>query len=722
MSILSFPRIYFNGFMSWDPCTFNNNDWQNFQTFDAVNAALNWDFLKTQGPQPGGINRDNFTTRFRPWAITLQEDNNPEDAPPGNRIPAEWNMFGSHNVALVNYNDKKTAISGGDLAYGKETPGDDPLLGTPISISNNGACLVDVNPASFWSSQVFWGTSQNNDFTLGNTDCGLSGPRNFRMHSRWLNLKRIYSATSELIQPAASVSACFQTCIPTSQVKFMNGLPGSNTYSPLIEALQNASGQPGAIGVMIRFNAYVNLYFQNGIFNNTTQQPRNYEELAAALADAWAAFNKNGDTSKFFSNQCYSHVIGAVGIWKSGELASVPVGHFLAPTQNSVLPANPQKNSSPVSLGPLVAEVDFNDQLISLDLNSTIPELAVPGTNNSDLAKVDIGDIVVGILDPAGIFTPLTPAINYTGYQRSAYEAKAGILDIPFDNSSAAAKSFSLGASLAIQMQGITTLAEQNAGYSVQTDQRGIYIDESETKTFQLAVYYKGSKAPEGTCVLVAKYDAGLNLIITSQPQLVNFISGEIQDISTPAGTTSVTVTSTDENGKASVAILSQSPGFPVLAFYPFAQGQPIPVPPPVLIGPPTAVSNNQKITNAFYTTVRVLPFDNNVPQDFIDLWNSTLDPEKVWRFIYDEVLYVYDMIFNVMLKYFNMGNRTDVEKNAPYIKKRITADMALENPGAMPVTRDMSNGKRIALLLWCYLAINNYSPKVIDRQVLQES
>ena len=27
MSVLSFPRIYFKGFMEWDPCTFNNNDW-----------------------------------------------------------------------------------------------------------------------------------------------------------------------------------------------------------------------------------------------------------------------------------------------------------------------------------------------------------------------------------------------------------------------------------------------------------------------------------------------------------------------------------------------------------------------------------------------------------------------------------------------------------------------------------------------------------------------
>ncbi|HEX3581834.1 MAG TPA: hypothetical protein VH087_08725 [Thermoanaerobaculia bacterium] len=69
MSVLSFPRIYFQGFMQWDPCTFNNNDWQAFQTYDGVNAALNWPFLETEG-----ITQQNFQTTFRPWAIKLQPD------------------------------------------------------------------------------------------------------------------------------------------------------------------------------------------------------------------------------------------------------------------------------------------------------------------------------------------------------------------------------------------------------------------------------------------------------------------------------------------------------------------------------------------------------------------------------------------------------------------------------------------------------------------------
>ena len=299
MSVLTFPRIYFKGHIGWDPCTFNNNDWQEFQTYDPTGVALNWAFLATQGPQPGGITPANFTTTFRPWAIALQEDNNPQDKPSGRRIPAEWNMFGSHAVSFVQHDqEQKTLVTGGATAFGA-TVSTDPLIGQPIAINLSGppACLVDTNPASFWSSQIYW-----SNFSIGNSDCGLSGPRRFRMHSRWLNLGRIYSASKELTQPAASVGACFQTCVSAEKVKFFNGSPGSPSHSPLITALQKAAAQPGALGVMVRFTAYVNLYFQNGILNDIVQRPRTYEQLATVLAKAWDAWNANGDTSQFFSS------------------------------------------------------------------------------------------------------------------------------------------------------------------------------------------------------------------------------------------------------------------------------------------------------------------------------------------------------------------------------------------------------------------------------------
>jgi hypothetical protein len=137
--------------MEWDPCTLNNNDWSAFPTYDSTNAALNWQFLATQNITP-----DNFTTTFRPWAIGLQNDNS--DSPPGSRLRAEWNMFGTHGDSFVQYSDLITTIVGGDLGYNQPVASD-PLIRVPVSISGDGGNgagrLVDTNPTSPWSSRIY---------------------------------------------------------------------------------------------------------------------------------------------------------------------------------------------------------------------------------------------------------------------------------------------------------------------------------------------------------------------------------------------------------------------------------------------------------------------------------------------------------------------------------------------------------------------------------------
>jgi hypothetical protein len=723
MSVLSFPRIYFKGFMEWDPCTFNNNDWQAFPTYDGANAALNWSFLATQGEQvPPGITPDNFTATFRPWAIKLQDDTNPNDNPPygpaGKRIPAEWNMFGGHGVSFAQYGDYTTTIIGGELEYGQPVTSD-PLIGSPVSISgdagNGPGRLVDTNPASFWSSQIYF-----DQLAFGGGDCIISGPRSVRMHSRWLNLQRIYTQDQALTQPAASVAGCFQAGIPYSQISW----PSASANSALALALQRAASQSPAQGIMVRFTAYVNLYFKNGVFNNISTQPSNYEELASVLATAWNTWNNSGgkDSSKFFSNPCYSHIVGVVGVWNEDEVATVPGGRYLSPL-NPVAPpqqiaakslATPRHLSlghhvmlgktgddAPPStlLGPLVAHVDYNAQLISLDLNSTMPENGTPGEWPSDLSKTDFGSLTLGVFD-AGTFTHIAE-IDSTEYGQTSYEASAGIIDIPFPNPETGRLLQS--GTLAIQVQGQTALLEQ--GYTAQTDSRGIYLDQNEQSEFDITVCQMGVPSP-GTNVLVAKYDENLQLIPSDHPQFVNFTNGDQQTIIANGVTTEVTIVTADANGTASVGIEAQIPGFPVLAFFPYS-GDTLPQPPPALLNPP---ANVFLITSAFYATVRVLPFDAAVPGNFVEIWNLTGDPRQAWEFIYLNILYLYDMLFSVMLEYVNLGSQASVTGNINSIWSAISADAAMESSYAMPITRDMSAGKRLTMQLWIYLVANGYN------------
>ncbi|HUP61514.1 MAG TPA: hypothetical protein VNA69_13960 [Thermoanaerobaculia bacterium] len=712
MSVLSFPRIYFKGFLGWDPCTFNNNDWQAFPTFDGANAALNWTFLATQG-----ITQQNFYTTFRPWAIKLQPDN--VDNPTGVRVPAEWNMFGGHGVSFVQYNDFTTTIIGGALGAGNPVTSD-PLIGGPVALNGDGGGgpgrLVDTNPASFWSSQIYFG-----QLSFGNSNCMISGPRNFRLHSRWLDLNRIYTTDQELTQPAASVGACFQTCIPFDQVTW----PAPSAGSSLASALQQAAS--AAQGIMVRFTAYVNLYFRNGIFNGTTQQPRNYTDLAALLDAARTEWNNTGKTDLFFSNPCYSHVVGTLGVWNAGEVASVPVGRYLSansqvaaiatsapvPTAAQAKPmghhvmmmtanATPAAASPPpqVTLGPVVANIDNDAQLISLDLNSTMPENGTPGEWPSDLSKANFGALTLGVV-AGGNFTPVVE-IPYDQYAQAAYEASAGIIDIAFPNANTA--SLLQSGSLAIQVQGQTALLEEEL--TAQTDSRGIYVDEGTSAELEIAVYNFGAISPN-TTVMVAQYDANLSLIPTDGAPLVAFTNGNQQTLMSGGTTTAVTIVTSDENGLATAGIEWVAPGFAVLAFFPYF-GAMLPGPPISLLGPCATI--NGSITYAFYTTVRALPADNAAPQQFVDLWNSTGDQTQAWNFVYNEILYVYDMIFNVMLEFVNLGSQSAFAQNISSIWQVISVELAEESSHAMPITRDLSAGKRLVLQLYIYLIANNYN------------
>ncbi|HXH37078.1 MAG TPA: hypothetical protein VNN08_00475 [Thermoanaerobaculia bacterium] len=723
MSVLSFPRIYFKGYMEWDPCTFNNNDWAAFTTYDPVNAALNWDFLAQFN-----ITRENFRTTFRPWAITLLPDNKSGDPDPGTlRVPCEWNMFGTHAVSFVQYNNYVSQVTGGDFGDGTPVDGD-PIIGGQVTISgdrgNGPARLVDTNPASPWSSQIYWG-----GFTIGSGNASFSGPRQVRMHSRWLNPFRMYTAGDALLAPASGIGVTFQTAIPNGKVNW----PAPGT-SPLITKLKAEAEKPGALGIMIRFAGYVNAYFSNGIFNSSPKQPRNYTDLAAYLNAAWETWYAGGadPTSNFFSNPCYSHIVGVVGVWKEGELASVPGGRCLngnaqiAPLQtiassnrpsivgHQVLAVSPPPAT--VLLGPVAAEIDYYAKRISLDLSATMPELGVTANSEDNLSKADFGPLHFGAINSKGKFERVA-SIDYAQYARNSYENTAGIIDIPFpgEHTGAILRDGTLAITVMQNNQPQTALLEEQ--FTAETDERGIYLDDGEAASFEITVCENGVPAA-GVNVAVARYSgfaktamqaSNLPIIAVDQPRQVNFTNGTLNKITVPNPNTpptppnvetEITIVTTGTNCKATVGISAQSPGFPVLGFYPYRGAL-----------PEGLVANSFNfIDNAYYTTVRVLPFDSQVPQAFVDLWNKNQKRNEAWHFIYHEILYLYDMLFNVMLEFVNLGSLESVEGHIKGIWSLIAKDMTYESTMAMPITRDMSAGKRLTLQLWIYLVWNKYN------------
>ena len=328
MSVLSLPRIYFTGFMCWDPATGNNNDY--FPTYDDEQAALNWDFFQQFGID---ITPDNFQTTFRPWAVTNQSILFPGNQNPTVGIPGEWNYFcgnGAYFVQYVDPNngiDRRSLVTGGMINPGQPVSSD-PLIGKPITLLGDPfgdpqpkppGRLIDNNPTSVYSSQVFY-----NSMAVGDGSIGFSVPREQRMQSRFINFTRNFN-----LPAAGGASVTWQACFPASpSLKINIG------NSALLKELQHKISTGQARASWCGSTPMSTSISRTASSTTSEPQPKSASDLPALYAAALASGN-------LFSNSCYSRVVGTIGPWYADELSTCPEGRYLAPPPNTYL-CNPR--------------------------------------------------------------------------------------------------------------------------------------------------------------------------------------------------------------------------------------------------------------------------------------------------------------------------------------------------------------------------------------------
>jgi hypothetical protein len=251
---------------------------------------------------------------------------------------------------------------------------------------------------------------------------------------------------------------------------------------------------------------------------------------------------------------------------------------------------------------------------------------------------------------------------------------------------------------------------------AAQTDQRGVYLDENGRGGLEVSVKLKGKPAA-GACMRVVKYNppdvAGDPPIAipASGPQIVNITNGQSAPIKIemqPGKVVETTATTFRANAKGMIHIALQAadPGFPVLVFYPYLDGD----------APPAPLGTFSEALTSMFTSIRVLPYDDDFVDQFVQCWNSTLDPDKAWDFVYSNILYLYDMIFPVMLKFVPLNDRRRVEAAIDQVLALIAPSYFAESTLAMPITRDLSRGKRTVLQLWGGLVKRNYPPQPISK------
>jgi hypothetical protein len=734
MSVLSFPRLYFQGYMQWDVCTSNNNDY--VPVYDAANAELDWAFLGQLTPP---ITPENFRDSFRPWAIQPYDDSCPKSTEGDSdscgtnqfsHMPSRWNFYGGQGCSFIQHpaNNALSQASGGDVAYNQPAAQNDPILRKPVAISGNTiggrsspARLIDINPASPFCSQIYLSS-----FKVGDAQTYLGGAVSQRMYSRSFFVPR--NISSELII-AGAIGAIFQTTIPKAA---MQSGGSSKLVEDLVAAAQNAAG------LMLRFATYNTVYYKNGIFNDIAERPRNCEQLTALYQQG-----------KVFVNPAYSRVVGVLGIWNEGELATAPGGHMLVPNMalapistasaatvraavpigavgHTALQFEPGADLSattstlpPLAPGVIHAEINAAAGIVSLDLQNAIPEFTLDADLQSE--RYDYGPIDVGVRLPNDTFN-LIGSFGYGQYNKAAYSAKGGLVDVPFEPGLEPERIEQWlrtdNGVLALRAQG--QILSLETPLTIETDDRGVYIDQGKNQRITLQVRYKNALPPPGTEVYVFQYF----------PWLLKLGSGSWSAFgATPPPTSEdpgVQVCNVlpaspfldvpqfwlqvNAQGNASFNIISRAPGFPILAFYPKPAPQAS-----VNFGfsPPPAVS----IGTAFYSVARVLPFNDDLMSQFVNCWNGTgsysgqpkYDRLQAWRFIYGKILYVYDMIFPVMDLFMPLGDLPRVEGAIDQLMVMITEDMEVSSTLYMPVTRDLSAGKRKVLETWGSLVVRKY-------------
>jgi hypothetical protein len=593
MSVLSFPRLYFNGYTSWDPNISNNTE-------------TIWDPVGVDVVLPPNVTLDTYEQ----WVM-----NNASSQALG-----DWNIFGSHDCNFVQYQSYTTTITGGDAGSGMVTS--DGVIGQPLSIAGK---LVDLDPRGSDTSQYFF-----DNFSIGSGTTPLvSAPGTQQMHSRWLNFARnLNTGNDPRIQIAGVAAVLWQTTFPTASLQIDSS--GSSLLGTFVTKLQGS----GVQGLMLRFVVYRTLYFQNGVFNNFVPAPNSM----AALQQLYSA-------GQIVSNPAYSVVTGSIGLWMENELVSMPCGRYLAPNENIN------------GVAPAVAELNTSTNLLSLDFSSALPE------TDFDLDKQPFGPLAVTV------GSTQVATLTEAQYGRTAYQATGGIIDIPVPNSS------TLSGPIAVTWLTpggpIPLLTEEQL--TVQTDQKNFYLDEGDTVTVTVYVSDTGQPAAAGTLVQVAEYPW------TEQGPTID--------------PTPLTV---GANGLATFTVKATTPGYRYFGFTPYAAGTTPPAPPATIDS-----------MAGFYCGARTLPFDDA-------LNTNTPDWMLTWDWIYTNVLQAFDLNPAAVMRALGFGLSAqsiwDNPSGAADIQTRI-AKSNVQNISSMPVTRDLSNGKRALLDRWANLVINGTAP-----------
>ncbi|MEN9867921.1 MAG: hypothetical protein RL748_3511 [Pseudomonadota bacterium] len=589
MSILEFPRVYFRGEVAWDPVTTNNYATDPTQyppgqtpppaTYDEIDCDS--DIYSQQ------VLTETQARDFRKAAIAEVNSS-------GN-----WNPDGSYRCPFYN-----TYITGVDLGAGLDTS--DTFATAPVGFTG---MLIDCEPYGALSSQLFF-----DDMSFGiQGGCRIYGKRITRFSDRFINFNA--NPSNDMIAGVASVM--WQTGFAKDQ-----GLQIDAHDSRVLQQLQANMSDPDVLGVMVRFVTYRTVYYNDPTLTNSTAG-----NAASALQ---AQLNAGG----FQPNPARSLVVGTVGLWRRQDAMTEPSDRALIATMARVPGQKP-----PALHGPVVATAfaRATSKGIALDFSNTIP------CSDRATDKIDLGTLTLTASDPPpAVAVAQIATIDFSKYDRAAFEATSGIIDIELDGDTV--KQIA-GMNLAITAADGTRYLEEDVLRAVPL-QPNLYVNQGEAASLAVQVYQRGVPVGAGVTVTMSDMNATQATAISAK---------------------------TDSSGQASFALQSAAPE--VIGWV-FQTGD----------SPVLPLGNAFSPLKFTYAYQRVLPAES-------DIGNK----EPNWDNVYTYVMANWHAMAPCMDNWLRLDDEQQV-RSYPNIIKLLTDPASFENYRFMPITRDMSNGQRALL------------------------
>jgi hypothetical protein len=670
MSFLMRPRAHFKGVFTANVPTANN---------DKVSMTLDEANVKPWNPQ-------NLTDEeFRLWMMQSKD----VTSPPSIWLNSYFNYFGDSGMTFTaaspSGGTNTTAMTSSILRDGTIlTPRQDDFLLGKVSLLGDmffdkpgAAKMVDLDPIGIYGTQVFSGQFQVVFDTSDGPVVMLNAQNPTRAYLYDLYFDRNINRGQVGPQMGAGI---WQMALPLEGLTFNSG----GNQSPTLAALQQ--GAQAGLGLVVR---YVTYYTLDGI----TEQ---------ALAEKFKATGYK----RAITNPASGLIIGTIGVWSHDDPSfSAPTGRLFygtfpltRPSSDKAFAASrdrvplvakgPGNAAPPYFCGPITAWVDSANRNVVLDFCSTIPEDTGVSTPPApgDLHKADYGTLTLSIF--SGGREQTVNQIPYNQYDRSAYELSGGIIEVPWPNNLAGALADPNGT---LKLYGTVDsatqpLANEIGWAAVATDDRCVYLHVNETVTYKMRPLWKGQPMPNQAIALtISQYTFTAKDATPPSSQLVIKTMGPVSEqayiVTQPPSRTYTT----DADGYISFSIRGLLPGAAMIRYQ----------------APGDNFDPNQGGSTAYlyfsfvsYNIFRVLPDDNfdNVP-----------DAQITWDFVYQNVIRYFYLIYPGMFARLAFQNEAIARQSAPIIASLISKN-SWDSTSYMPVSRDLSDGKRKLLQRWCAL------------------